>query len=348
MIKLDPQTVKQWKRFRSIKRGYWSALVLVTLLVLSCFAELYVNNRALIVSYEGNWYFPTYGWSIIPGSKFGLGDYYISETNYRELQQKFQEEDEGNWVLMPLVPYGPQETDVANILIGPSLETKHYLGTYTSGRDVLAALVYGFRTAMAFALILLVCTYIAGICIGCLMGYWGGAFDLLFQRLIEIWNTVPFLYVIMIVASVLSRSFWMLLGVMVFFGWTAMTWNMRTSTYKEKAREYVSAASALGASNTRIIGSHILPNTISVIVTFIPFSIAGGIAALTALDYLGFGLPPDQASWGNLLKIGTAHLESGWIVSSVTLALIMVLLMVTYVGEAIREAFDPKKFSFYE
>ena len=348
MLKLDPQTIKQWKRFRSIKRGYWSAIILVILLVLSCFAELYVNNRALIVSYEGKWYFPTYAGKILPGSMFGLGDYYISETNYRELQQKFQEEDEGNWVLMPLVPYGPEETDVYNIFEAPSLETKHYLGTYEAGRDVLAALIYGFRTAMAFALILLVCTYVAGICIGCLMGYWGGLFDLLFQRLIEIWNTVPFLYVIMIVASVLSRSFWTLLGVMVFFGWTAMTWNMRTSTYKEKAREYVSAASALGANNARIIGLHILPNTISVIVTFIPFSIAGGIAALTALDYLGFGLPPDQASWGNLLKIGTAHLENGWIVSSVTIALIVVLLMVTYVGEAIREAFDPKKFSYYE
>ncbi|MYF53718.1 MAG: ABC transporter permease subunit [Gammaproteobacteria bacterium] len=348
MFKLDPQTIKQWKRFRSIKRGYWSALILVTLIVLSCFAELYVNNRALIVSYEGKWYFPTYAGKILPGSMFGLGDDYISETNYRDLKQKFKEEDIGNWVIMPLVPFGPEETDGDHIFESPSLETKHFLGTYDAGRDVLAALVYGFRTAMAFALILLVCTYIAGICIGCLMGYWGGAFDLLFQRLIEIWNTVPFLYVIMIVASVLSRSFWTLLGVMVFFGWTTMTWNMRTSTYKEKAREYVSAASALGASNTRIIGSHILPNTISVIVTFIPFSIAGGIAALTALDYLGFGLPPDQASWGNLLKIGTANLQSGWIVTSVTVSLIVVLLMVTYVGEAIREAFDPKKFSYYE
>lgn len=347
-LMLDPQTIKQWKRFRSIKRGYWSALVLVVLLLLSCMAELFVNSRALVVSYEGKWYFPTYG-TYIPGSTFGL--FYEYETNYRELQQEFENADGGNWVLMPLVPYSAREIDFDNFFgsaLGPSLETKHFLGTDPNGRDVLAGIVYGFRTAMGFAIVLLICTYVTGICIGCLMGYWGGLFDLLFQRVIEIWNTVPFLYVIMIVASVVSRSFWTLLAVMVIFGWTAMTWNMRTSTYKEKAREYVNAARALGSNNARIIGSHILPNTISVIVTFIPFSIAGGIAALTALDYLGFGLPPDQPSWGQLLRIGTDHLEAAWIVASVTTALIMVLLMVTYVGEAIREAFDPKKFSYYE
>lgn len=345
---LDPQTVKQWKRFKSIKRGYWSAIILGVLLGLSLVAELLVNSRALIVSYEGNWHFPTYV-GVIPGSKFGLD--YEYETNYRELQQKFKEEAQGNWVLMPLVPYNAFENDLRTDKFPPyppSLETKHYLGTDSTGRDIVARLMYGFRIAMGFALVLLVCSYAAGILVGCAMGYWGGAFDLLFQRLIEIWNTIPFLYVIMIVASVVVPSFWTLVTVMVIFGWTTMTWNMRTSTYKEKAREYVNAARALGAGNSRVIGIHILPNTISVIVTFIPFSIASGVASLTALDYLGFGLPPPTPSWGELLSQGTDNLESLWIVSSVGLSIVAVLLMVTYIGEAIREAFDPKKFTYYE
>lgn len=345
---LDPQTVKQWKRFRSIKRGYWSAIVLLVLLGLSLVAELLVNNRALIVSYEGNWHFPTYG-GVIPGSTFGLD--YDYETNYRELQQKFKEEDNGNWVLMPLVPYNAFENDLQTDTFPPyppSIESKHYLGTDSIGRDIVARLLYGFRIAMGFALVLLVCSYAAGILVGCAMGYWGGAFDLLFQRLIEIWNTIPFLYVIMIVASVVVPSFWTLVTVMVIFGWTTMTWNMRTSTYKEKAREYVNAARALGAGNSRVIGIHILPNTISVIVTFIPFSVASGVASLTALDYLGFGLPPPTPSWGELLSQGTDYLDSVWIVSSVGAAIVAVLLMVTYIGEAIREAFDPKKFTYYE
>ena len=345
---LDPQTVKQWKRFRSIKRGYWSAIVLLFLLGLSLVAELLVNNRALIVSYEGNWHFPTYG-GVIPGSTFGLD--YDYETNYRELQQKFKEEDNGNWVLMPLVPYNAFENDLQTDTFPPyppSIESKHYLGTDSIGRDIVARLLYGFRIAMGFALVLLVCSYAAGILVGCAMGYWGGVFDLLFQRLIEIWNTIPFLYVIMIVASVVVPSFWTLVTVMVIFGWTTMTWNMRTSTYKEKAREYVNAARALGAGNSRVIGVHILPNTISVIVTFIPFSVASGVASLTALDYLGFGLPPPTPSWGELLSQGTDYLDSVWIVSSVGAAIVAVLLMVTYIGEAIREAFDPKKFTYYE
>ncbi len=345
---LDPQTIKQWKRFKSIKRGYWSAIILGGLLCLSLVAELLVNNRALIVSYEGKLYFPTYG-SVIPGSEFGLD--YEYETNYRDLQQQFKEKRSGNWVLMPLVPFNAFENDLRTDLFPPyppSLASKHYLGTDSTGRDIVARLVYGFRIAMGFALVLLICSYAAGIMVGCAMGYWGGAFDLLFQRLIEIWNTIPFLYVIMIVASIVVPNFWTLVVVMVIFGWTSMTWNMRTSTYKEKAREYVNAALALGATSPRVIGIHILPNTISVIVTFIPFSIASGVASLTALDYLGFGLPPPTPSWGELLSQGTENLESVWIVSSVGVAIVAVLLMVTYIGEAIREAFDPKKFTYYE
>ena len=345
---MSPLALKQWRRFRSIKRGYWSAVALGVCIVLSLGAELLVNNRALIVSYQGEWHFPTYG-GFVPGRAFGLD--YDHETNYRELRRIFQERAEGDWVLLPLVAYDALENDLragAYPPYPPSLETGHYLGTDSTGRDVLARLVYGFRTAMAFALLLLLCSYAIGIAVGCAMGFWGGAFDLSVQRLIEIWNLVPYLYVIMIVASIVVPNFWTLIVVMLMFGWTHMTWYMRTVTYKEKAREYVLAARALGASSARMIRQHILPNAIAVIVTFIPFSIASGVTALTALDYLGFGLPPPTPSWGEMLAQGTNHLESPWIVTSVVLAMVFVLLMVAYVGEAIREAFDPKKFTYYE
>lgn len=348
LLNLNPQTIKQLKRFKSIKRGYWSAVLLAILLALCLVAELLVNSRALMVSYEGEWYFPTYT-SLNPGTTFGLD--YAYETNYRELRAKFKEEDQGNWVLMPPVPYNAFENDLK---VGsyppnpPSFEDEHYLGTDSTGRDILARLVYGFRIAIAFSGLLLTFNYVAGIIIGCAMGYFGGAFDLLFQRVIEIWSNIPFLYVIMIVASVVVPSFLTLVIVMAALGWMQLTWNMRTSTYKEKSREYVSAARALGAGNVRIVGSHILPNTIAVIVTFVPFSIASGITFLTALDYLGFGLPPPTPSWGELLSQGTNQLQAPWIVTSVVVAMVVVLLMVTYVGEAIREAFDPKQFTFYE
>jgi len=344
---ISPLARKQWHRFKSIKRGYYAALALAGLLVMSCAAEMLVNNRALIVSYQGKLYFPTYG-AFLPGSTFGLG--YDYETNYRELRSRFAESDDG-WVLMPPVPYNAFENDLRELTYPPyppSFATRHFLGTDTTGRDIVARLVYGFRIAIGFSLMLLLCNYLIGIAVGCAMGFWGGAFDLFFQRVIEVWSNVPFLYVIMIVSSIMVPTFWTLTFVMVLFGWMSMTWYMRTSTYKEKTRDYVMAARALGASSTRIVARHILPNTVSVIVTFIPFSIASGITALTALDYLGFGLLPPTPSWGDLLSQGTDNLDSPWIVTSVVTAMIVILLMVTYIGEAIREAFDPKRFTFYE
>ncbi len=358
LVRLSPQTVKQWLRFRSIKRGYYSLIITIALLIASCFSELLVNSRAIVVKYDGHYYFPTYS-AFLPGTTFGLD--YQYETNYRELKEHFRAEREAatagnrdapdNWLLLPVVPYNAFETDFRTDAFppyAPSFGDSHYLGTDVTGRDILARLVYGFRLAMAFSLILLACNYLIGVALGCAMGFWGGAFDLLFQRLIEVWSNVPFLYVIMIIASVVVPNFWTLIIAMVIFGWMGMTWYMRTATYKEKAREYVAAAQALGASQIRIVFRHILPNTIAIIVTFIPFSIASGVTALTALDYLGFGLPPPTPSWGELLGEGTANLQSPWIVTSVVAAMTLVLLMVAFIGEAIREAFDPKQFTYYE
>jgi len=347
-LRLSPLTVKKFKRFRSIKRGYYSFIILSAMMLISFGAELLINSRALVVRYEGEFFFPTYG-SILPGNTFGLD--YEYETDYRQLANQFHEADEGNWVLMPPVPYNPYENDLREGFLppeGPSWSRRHFMGTDASGRDIVARVVYGFRIAIIFSFILMFCTYIVGISIGCSMGYFGGPFDLFFQRIIEIWSNVPFLYIVIIISSVVVPSFWWLILIMVVFGWMGITWTMRTMTYKERSRDYVMAARALGAGNTRIIFRHIIPNTVSLIVTYVPFAISGGIVALTSLDYLGFGLPPPTPSWGELLTQAWSNFSSWWIGVSVISAMVLTLVVVTFIGEAIREAFDPKMHTVYE
>ena len=285
---------------------------------------------------------------------FGLG--YEYETNYRDLQQRLADSDE-NWVVLPPVPYNPFENDAQGGILRPTppdIDRGHYLGTDTTGRDILARLVYGTRTALLFALAFMVSVYVIGIVIGCSMGYFGGAFDLIFQRFIEIWSNVPFLYMVIIVFSIIpiessiAARVIILLVVMVLFSWTSMTYYMRTETYKEKSRDYVMAARVLGAGTMRIIFKHILPNVLATLVTFMPFTIVSAIAAVTALDFLGFGLPVPTPSLGELLKQGTGNLRTApWIVISAFTTLVLLLTIVTFIGEAIRESFDPKKYTLY-
>lgn len=353
-FRLDPVTKRQFARFRSIKRGYISFLLFMFLLLLCSVLELWVNQRAIIVQHEGKLYFPTYG-DMIPGREFDLD--YDYETNYRELSQIKEKSGEG-FVLMPLVPWGPYENDLDARInadgnriyppFAPELSRKHYLGTDSTGRDILARLFYGFRIAISFSLVLLFVNYLVGVTLGCLMGWLGGRFDLFLQRLIEILSNIPFLYVVMIVASIVTPTFTTLALIMAAFGWMGMTWYMRTATYKEKARDYIQAARALGASDFRVIFRHIIPNSLALIITFIPFSISSGIVSLTSLDFLGYGLPAPTPSWGELLDQGVKNLNAQWIVSSVVTAMVLILVMVTFIGEAIREAFDPKKHTTYE
>lgn len=345
---LSPLTRKKLRRFKSIKRGYYAFIVFAAMILASLFAEVLVNSRALVVRYQGRYFFPVYG-SMIPGTGFGLD--YPYETNYRELSRRFQAEGGADWVLMPIIPFNPLENDLRKDEyppFAPSLKDRHFLGTDTSARDIAARLVYGFRIAIFFSLTLLVVNYGVGVTVGCAMGYWGGKFDLILQRIIEIWSNIPFLYVIIIISSIVVPNFFMLILIMVFFGWTSLTWALRTVTYKERAREYVLAAKAIGASDFRIVFKHIIPNTVSVIVTYAPFSVSGGIVALTSLDYLGFGLAPPTPSWGELLQQGWDNMDAWWIVGSVIFAMILTLMLVTFIGEAVREAFDPKLHSTYE
>ena len=395
-IKLSPITQMRMTRFKSIKRGYYSFWLLLALTLLSFVGELFINNKALIVKYDGRYSFPVL--RSIPGinKQFkgsDFGEDYTYEAKYRELKAKWKAEASNNWIWMPLVPFGVGESDPIDMKalrarerqleeqlaldlaqypekrdellamkerevsrlfktafhpLPPHAATHHYLGTDKIGRDIFARLVFGYRIAIIFSLILMLFNYGIGVSVGCIMGYFGKWVDLLGQRVIEILSRVPFIYVIMIVGTIYGRSFGLLLGLMVLFGWMGVTWQMRTATYREKARDYIMAARSLGASNARIIFVHIIPSTISLLVTFIPFSISGAIIGLTSLDFLGFGLPPGTPSWGELMKMGTENMDSPWIVSSVVGAMILVLFLVNLVGEAVREAFDPKKFTQYE
>ena len=354
MLQLNPQTLKKLRRFREIKRGYYSFLFLAGVFVVLLFGELLVNNRALVVSYEDELFFPTYT-AFHPGKDFGFD--YDYEVNYRDLQEKFDSEGDNNWVLMPLVPYNAFENHAPGGVFKPappSVEHRHFLGTDTTSRDILARLFYGTRIAIIFSLAFMASVYVIGIAIGCAMGYFGGWFDLMFQRFIEIWSNIPFLYMVIIVFSIIPATFSisariaMLLTVLVLFSWTTMTYYMRTETYKEKSRDYVAAARVLGAGNTRIIFRHILPNVLSTLVTFMPFIVISAITSITALDFLGFGLPPPTPSLGELLKQGTATLRTApWIVTSAFGTLVVLLTLVTFIGEAVRESFDPKKFTIY-
>jgi microcin C transport system permease protein len=349
-FRLNPLTRKKLQRFRSIRRGWWSFLLLGVLLLCAVGAELLINSRALIVKYEGKLYFPTYG-ANIPGHEFGFD--YSFETNYRDLQERFRMEgDPGNWVLLAPIPYNALENCYPGEFFrarAPDWPKRHLLGTDTQNRDILARLLYGFRYAMIFAVCFMIGVYGLGILLGCLMGYFGGVFDLIVQRIIEIWSNIPFLYVVIILASIVRPNLGWLVVITVSFAWMSMTYYMRTGTYKERARDYTAAAQVLGASTARVIFRHILPNTVATLVTFVPFTVASAITSLTALDFLGFGLPVPTPSWGELLRQGTQQLTlAPWIVLSAFFAMTLVLTLVTFVGEAVREAFDPKKFTLYE
>jgi microcin C transport system permease protein len=358
MPRLSPITLKKLNRFREIKRGYYSLLIVLSLLIFSFFLELLVNSKALIVRFEDSYYFPTYS-AVRLGGEFGWeGPKANIPVDYRELKARFAEQNNGNWVLLTPIPYSPYENNAFNGILRPRPPTwsdRHLLGTDTTGRDILARLLYGFRTAILFAGVFTFLVFLFGIVSGCIMGYFGGWTDLAGQRLIEIWSNIPFLFVVLIINSIVPSSLpvstriFILMIIMVAFSWMGLTYYMRTGTYREKARDYTSAAIVLGASSGRVIFKHILPNSIATVITFVPFTVVSGITAVTALDFLGFGLPPPTPSMGELLKQGVASLTiAPWIVASAFTALVVTLTLITFIGEAVREAFDPKKFTIYQ
>lgn len=350
LLRLDPITRKRLRRFREIKRGYYSLVVLAVAIVASLFANYLANNRAIVVKYEGRYYFPTYKFHGM--STFGQEDewgFEDTEANYRLLKETAK--GTANWVLMPPIPFNPYENDFEFYNTPPPQppDSRHIVGTDSQGRDILARLIYGFRISILFALVLVAISKMFGVIVGSLQGYFAGWFDLYSQRFIEIWSTLPLLYIVVILATIFRPSFWLLLAVMCIFEWMGITYYMRTEMYREKAKEYALAARSMGASHLRIIFKHLLPNCLVPLVTLTPFSIIGGIFALTALDYLGYGLPAPTPSWGELIDQATqsANRDKLWMVLSPFGAITITLMLVALIGEAVREAFDPKPYARY-
>ncbi len=337
---------KRWRKFKTLKRGWYSFLLLTGAFLLSFFNPLLINNRALVVHYQGEYHFPVFGGHI---EARDLGQRVIGEARYRELAEQYAEEGAGNWVLMPPYPYHPNESLLRDeSLPGPpphAPNASHWMGTDDRGRDVFARLVYGFRNTMMFGLGVVAISYTLGTAIGASLGYFGGRVDIIGQRFVEIWAGLPFLYTVIIISSIIRPNVGFLILILSMFGWIGISYYLRGEFYREKAKDYVAAAVAQGESDSAIIFRHILPNALTPIISFAPFALVGNIGALVSLDFLGFGVQPPTPSWGELVGQGRANLTEWHLVLFPLGALFCTLLMVVFIGEAVREAFDPKTFS---
>jgi microcin C transport system permease protein len=345
---------RRLRKFRSIRRGYYSFFLIVAAYALSFFLPVLVNSTAWMVHYQGRTYFPILRY--YPAATFGQQAF--GEPDYRALKQTLREQNEGNWVVLPPYPYSATESilDLPGSPPNPP-SWQHIFGTDDRGRDIFARLAYGFNVSLTFALLVLIASYAIGIAVGAVLGYFGGKLDILGVRVIEIWSSLPFLYVIIIVSSivvpiyipgsnlVLQPSFWLLIVILTVFDWMGITYYVRGEVYREKAKDYVGAAIAMGASDRSIIFKHILPNSLTSAISFAPFVIVGNISMLVALDFLGFGLPAPTPSWGELIGQGTENLTKWWLVFFPLAAMFVTLLLIVFIGEAVREAFDPKEYS---
>jgi microcin C transport system permease protein len=354
---LPPSESLLWRRlrkFRRLKRGYYSFIAIVTIYLISFFLPLIANNVALMVHYNGTNFFPLLQYH--RASEFGQAAF--GDPDYRALKQQFATEGKGNWVVMPVMPYGPNESllDLPGTPPNPP-SFAHPFGTDDRGRDVLVRLAYGFNISLTFAMLVTLVGNLLGIAVGASLGYFGGRVDIFGQRGIEIWSSLPFLYVVIIISSVIvpiympgryqlmQPSLWLLVVILAAFDWMSITYYIRGEFYREKAKDYVGAAIATGVSEPGIMFRHILPNALTPVVSFAPFEIVANISALVALDFLGFGLPAPTPSWGELIGQGMDNLTKWWLVFYPLGVLFLTLLLVVFIGEAIREAFDPKEFS---
>lgn len=335
---------RRWRKFRSFKRGWYSFLLLLGLYALSLAAPLLVTNRALILHYQGETYFPVLG-GYHAGKTFGQR--VIGEAQYRKLQAQFEQEAKGDWILMPPYPYHPNENLLSEIEGQPPHppSRQHWMGTDDRGRDVFARLVHGFRISITFAIGVVAAAYFIGICVGSTLGFFGGRVDIYGQRLVEIWAGLPFLYTVIIISSVVRPSIPILIFLLAAFSWVGISLYMRGEFYREKSKDYVTAAIAQGERSPSIMFRHVLPNALTPVISFAPFALVGAIGSLVALDFLGFGVPPPTASWGELVNQGLSNITKWHLVLFPLGALFATLLMVVFIGEAIREAFDPKVFS---
>lgn len=313
----------------------------MVIFILTMGAELLANDKPLLVRYDGHFYFPAF--VSYPETMFG-GDF-ETEADYRDEYVRDLINDKG-YMVWPLIPYSYDTINYNLQTPAPSApDSDNWLGTDDQARDVLARLIYGFRISVLFGLLLTIGGSIIGIIAGGIQGYYGGWVDLLFQRFIEIWSSLPTLYILIIMASVITPGFGSLLFIMILFGWTALVDVVRAEFLRARNFDYVRAARALGVSNTVIMWRHVLPNAMVATLTFMPFILTGSITALTSLDFLGFGLPPGSPSLGELLAQGKNNIHAPWLGITAFLSLAIMLSLLTFVGEAVRDAFDPRKTS---
>ncbi len=360
---LSPINQRRWQNFKSNRRGYWSLWIFILLFFISLFAEFIANDKPIIVSYKGEILTPVL--VNYPEAKFGG---FLARTDYTD--PFIQEEIEANgWMLWPPIRYSfrsvnkevptsapskpaflfdsrdelcvryPAGADDPNCVAG----NFNWLGTDDQARDVLARAIYGFRVSVLFGLILTGLSAVVGVTIGAVQGYYGGWTDLIGQRVVEIWSSLPQLYILLIIASVLPPGFWILLAIMLAFSWVAFVGVVRAEFLRARNFEYVNAARALGLNNAKIMWRHLLPNAMVATLTFLPFILSGSIASLTSLDFLGFGLPPGSASLGEMVLQGKNNLQAVWLGVTGFIVLSLMLSLLVFIGEATRDAFDPRK-----
>lgn len=331
---------RAWRRFQRQRLGYWSLVIFCTLVLISLCAELVSNDKPLLVRYQGQTYFPML--KDYPETTFG-GDFSTS-TDYLDPFIRERITQGNHWAIYTLNPYGPQTLNYFAEAPNPSAPSRqNWLGTDDRGRDLLAQLLYGFRVSVLFALALTFTGVVLGVVAGAIQGFFGGKTDLITQRLIEIWGSMPELYLLIIFSAVLSPSIGLLLLLLSLFGWMGLSDYVRAEFLRNRQLDYVKAARALGVSNWQIIWRHILPNSLTPVVTFLPFRMSAAILALTSLDFLGLGVPPGTPSLGELLSQGKNNIDAWWISLSTFAVLVVTLLLLTFMGDALRDALDPRK-----
>lgn len=336
---LTPIQRRRLANFRKNRRGFWSLWIFLLLFGLSLVAELFANDKPLVLSYQDEIFFPIV--ESIPEERFG--GFLPTEADYRD--PFIRDEIEANgWIIWPLIRfyYDTINYDLDEPSPAPP-SSANWLGTDDQGRDVMARLIYGFRISVLFGLTLTILSCIVGVIVGAIQGFYGGKTDLAGQRFIEIWSGLPVLYLLIILSSIVQPTFWWLLGIMLLFSWMGLVDVVRAEFLRARNFEYVKAARALGLSNRMIMFRHILPNAMVATLTFIPFILTGAITGLTSLDFLGFGLPSGSPSLGELIAQGKANLHAPWLGISAFITLAIMLTLLVFVGEAVRDAFDPRK-----
>lgn len=338
---MSPLTQRRLANFRNNRRGYISFWLFAAIFLISMFAEFIANDKPILVKYDGSFYMPVL--NKYAETEFG-GDF-LTEADYRDPYVAGLIEEKGDgWMVWPPVRYSYSTINYDLPTPAPSVPTKdNLLGTDDQGRDVMARTIYGFRISVLFGLVLTILSSIIGIAAGAVQGYFGGKTDLFFQRFIEIWSGLPVLFMLIILASLVTPNFWWLLGIMLLFSWTSLVGVVRAEFLKARNYEYVKAAKALGVREYVIIFRHVLPNSLVSAITFMPFILTGAITTLTSLDFLGFGLPAGSPSLGEMLAQGKANLQAPWLGLTAFMVLAVMLSLLIFIGEAVRDAFDPRK-----